>query len=81
VIAAFLIFSVGYLALFLCIMICLVIARFILEGPKVAGARLVRPASANSCVSSEVETMDYVPDLFVGRLRRRFLLFHSCLLK
>jgi hypothetical protein len=59
VIAAFLIFSVGYLALFLCIMICLVIARFILEGAKVVRAQLVRPASANSCVSSEVETLDF----------------------
>ncbi len=42
VIAAFLIFVVGYLALFLSIMICLVLARLVLEGARrVARTHLV----------------------------------------
>jgi hypothetical protein len=41
VIAAFMIFIVGYVALFLSIMICLVLAHFILEGAQMARAHLV----------------------------------------
>jgi hypothetical protein len=41
VIAAFVIFVVGYLALFLSIVICLVPAHFILEGARVVRTHLV----------------------------------------
>jgi hypothetical protein len=41
VIAAFFIFAVGYLALFLSIMICLVVARFIFEGARIVRTHLV----------------------------------------
>lgn len=41
VIAAFVIFIVGYLALFLSIMICLLLAHFILEGSRMARTHLV----------------------------------------
>jgi hypothetical protein len=41
VIAAFVIFIVGYIALFLSIMICLVLAHFVLESARVARTHLV----------------------------------------
>jgi hypothetical protein len=41
VIAAFVIFVVGYLALFLSIVICLVLTHFILAGARVARTQLV----------------------------------------
>jgi hypothetical protein len=41
VIAAFVIFVVGYLALFVSIMICLLLAHFILEGARMARTHLV----------------------------------------
>jgi hypothetical protein len=55
-IAAFVIFLVGYLALMICIMICLVIANGVYEGAKWVGAYGVRSASADSPISSDVET-------------------------
>jgi hypothetical protein len=41
VIAAFVIFIVGYLALFLSLMICLLLAHFVLESARVARTHLV----------------------------------------
>jgi len=41
VMAAFMIFIVGYVALFLSIMTCLVLAHFILEGAQMARTHLV----------------------------------------
>jgi hypothetical protein len=41
VIAAFVIFIVGYLALFLSVMICLLLAHFVLESAGVARSHLV----------------------------------------
>jgi hypothetical protein len=41
VIAAFVIFIVGYVSLFLSIMICLIVAHFILESARVARTHLV----------------------------------------
>ena len=41
VIAAFVIFVVGYLAFFVSIMICLLLAHFILEGARAARTHLV----------------------------------------
>jgi len=41
VIAAFMIFIVGYLALFLSIMICLLLAHFVLEGSRMARTHLM----------------------------------------
>jgi hypothetical protein len=66
--AAFLIFVAGYLALFLCMMICLVIARFILEGTKVARAHLGRPALATvaSRLKLKLWTIERKASLFTG---------------
>jgi len=46
VIAAFVIFVVGYLALFVSVMICLLLGHFILEGARVARTHLVPPPLA-----------------------------------
>jgi hypothetical protein len=46
VIAAFVIFIVGYLALFLSIMTCLLLTHFILESARVARTHLVNPSLA-----------------------------------
>jgi hypothetical protein len=47
VIAAFMIFLVGYLAFFISFMICLVIANGMYEGAKVVQAYAARSASKN----------------------------------
>jgi hypothetical protein len=66
--AGFLIIIAGYLVLFLSAMICLVIARFILEGAKVAQAHLARPASATvaSRLKLKLRTIERKAWLFTG---------------
>jgi uncharacterized membrane protein len=51
VIAAVFIFVVGYFALFLSIMICLLVARLVLEGARVARTRLVTLPLQEAAVS------------------------------
>jgi hypothetical protein len=60
VIAAFVIFIVGYVALFVsllvCVAICLAIAKGIYQGARRVRGYAARSASVNSFISPEVET-------------------------
>jgi hypothetical protein len=56
VVAAFLIFIAGYLALFLSLMICLIVGLFIHEGAKRVGSHIAGAFLASSDASSKVET-------------------------
>jgi hypothetical protein len=65
VIAAFVIFLFGYVALFVSLVICLVIAKGIYEGAKGVRAYAVRSASAKSSISSDIDTPAHRKQSFV----------------
>jgi len=63
VIAAFVIFIFGYVALFIslmiCFFVCLLIAKGIYEGAKKARTYAVRSAPAKTFISPDVDTSDH----------------------
>jgi hypothetical protein len=56
VIAAFAIFLVGYLALMISLMICLIVANGVYEGAKWVGTYAMSSVSTNSSISSDIRT-------------------------
>jgi hypothetical protein len=62
VIAAFVVFILGYVALFvslmICFFLCLVITKGIYEGAKKVRTYAMRSAPANTFISSDVDTSD-----------------------
>lgn len=62
VIAAFVVFILGYVALFvslmICFFLCLGIAKGIYEGAKKVRTYAMRSAPANTFISSDVDTSD-----------------------
>jgi hypothetical protein len=63
VIAAFVVFIFGYVALFvffmICFFICLVIAKGVYEGAKKVRTYAMKSAPANTFISSDIDTSDH----------------------
>jgi hypothetical protein len=63
--AAFVIFTVGYVALFGSLILCLVIAKATYEAVRRVRAYVARCVSANTFIPSDVETLAYQEKSFV----------------
>lgn len=71
VLAAFLIFLSGYIAIFTSLLLCLVIAKGIYEGAKGIRAYAVESVSANSSVLSDVDMAAHRSESFVIPLKAK----------